>query len=156
MAKVSVAVIGAGFSGVMTAIHLLRALPEAQVHLIERSPRFGQGAAYASGHPEHLLNVRAANMSAFAAEPRHFIDWLAGRGQADAKAFVRRAEYGEYLQSLLREAVRCGRLVLQPDEAVDAEPDGQGWTLELALGRRLRAHGLVLALGNLPPQTHPD
>ncbi len=155
MAQASVAVIGAGFSGVMTAIHLLRTAPDARVALIERSPTFGQGAAYASGHPEHLLNVRAANMSAFASEPRHFVDWLAARSLGGETAFIRRREYGEYLQGLLREAVQSARLLLEADEAVDAEPVGRGWRIELALGRVLKTDGLVLALGNLPPQTPP-
>lgn len=155
MARASIAVIGAGFSGVMTAIHLCRASPDLEVRLIERSPTFGQGAAYATGHPEHLLNVRAGNMSAFPGDPHHFVDWLKARAIGDGSAFVSRACYGEYLQSLLREALQGGQLSLEVDEAVDAVPDGEGWRLELALGRRLYVDGLVLAIGNLPPQTPP-
>lgn len=155
MAQVSVAVIGAGFSGVMCAIHLLRALPSGRIHLIEKSPTFGQGSAYASAHPDHLLNVRAANMSAFPSEPDHFVDWLTARGRPRDKSFAPRAEYGEYLQSLLREAVQTARVRLEADEAVDAAPDGAGWSVSLALGRTLRVDGVVLALGNLPPLTPP-
>lgn len=151
----TIAVIGAGFSGVMTAIHLRRADPAVSVRLIERSDTFGQGAAYATGNSDHLLNVRASNMSAFADAPDHFVDWLRRRDLGEASAFVTRACYGEYLQSLLREAVQDGRLGLEGDEAVDAEPCGGGWTVRLALGRRLQFDGLVLAVGNLPPQTPP-
>ena len=42
-----VAVIGAGFSGVMTAIHLLwRCKPGERVYLVERGDRVGPGLAY--------------------------------------------------------------------------------------------------------------
>ena len=72
-----IAVIGAGFSGVMTAIHLLwRCEPGERVYLVERSGRIGPGLAYGTGHPGHLVNIRAENMSAFADEPDHFARWL--------------------------------------------------------------------------------
>ena len=72
-----IAVIGAGFSGVMTAIHLLwRCQPGERVYLVERGDRVGPGLAYGTSHPRHLVNVRAENMSAFADEPDHFVRWL--------------------------------------------------------------------------------
>ena len=74
-----IAVIGAGFSGVMTAIHLLwRCNPGERVYLVERGDRVGPGLAYGTHNPRHLVNVRAENMSAFADEPDHFIRWLDG------------------------------------------------------------------------------
>ena len=72
-----IAVIGAGFSGVMTAIHLLwRCQPGERVYLVERGGRVGPGLAYGTSHPRHLVNVRAENMSAFVDEPDHFVRWL--------------------------------------------------------------------------------
>ena len=79
-ARPTVAVIGAGFSGVLTALRLLDAPDGPCVRLVERRPRFAQGAAYSTISPQHLLNVRAANMSAFPEAPSHFVDWLAGQG----------------------------------------------------------------------------
>ena len=65
-----VAIVGAGFSGTITALHLLRTLPsEWCILLCERAPSFGAGPAYGTRHPDHLLNVRAANMSAFGDQP---------------------------------------------------------------------------------------
>ena len=60
----TVAVIGAGFSGLLTALRLLLAPEGPRVVLIEKGPRFGRGAAYSTASPHHLLNVRATNMSA--------------------------------------------------------------------------------------------
>jgi uncharacterized NAD(P)/FAD-binding protein YdhS len=154
----TVAVIGAGFSGVMTALRLLEAPDGPCVRLIERRPKFGQGAAYATTNPDHLLNVRAANMSAYPEHPDHFADWLVAQGRTpESHRFVSRADYGAYLQSLLRKAAEspaaAGRLILEGDEVTALWRDGEGWRLTLALGQTRRADAVVLALGNLAP--HP-
>ena len=78
MSTPSVAVIGAGASGTLLCRHLLRHVPPGtRITLIERKSPFGPGLAYATGNPNHLLNVPAGRMSAFADQPHHFLDWLA-------------------------------------------------------------------------------
>src|SRR5271165_2787303 len=73
----AIAIIGAGFSGTMVAIHLRRRLPPDQmVYLFERSGRFASGLAYADTGAAHLLNVRAANMSALPEDAGHFERWV--------------------------------------------------------------------------------
>src|SRR3954462_6363454 len=71
-----IAIIGAGFSGTITALHLRDRLPSRSLLLCERSPAFARGAAFSTASPVHLLNVRAANMSAYPDRPTHFVDWL--------------------------------------------------------------------------------
>jgi uncharacterized NAD(P)/FAD-binding protein YdhS len=151
----TVAIIGGGFSGLLSAIHLLRAAPQLTVRLVERAPRFGRGRAYTTSDPGHLLNVRAANMSAFPDQPQHFVDWLrAGPGGGDW--FVGRRQYGDYLQDLLREAVgrpgQAGRLLLEQDEAIQVRRTGERFRVELALGRAFTADVVVLAIGLMPSQ----
>ncbi len=151
----TVAVVGAGFSGVLTALRLLLNPDGPRVTLIEKGPRFGRGAAYSTGNPGHLLNVRATNMSALVEQPNHFLDWLGAAGvAAPDQVFVTRDRYGQYLQSLLREAASdrtSGRLTLEHDEVTELAREGDGWRLGLAMGRSLTADAVVLALGNLPP-----
>lgn len=151
----TVAIIGGGFSGLLSAIHLLRAQPQLTVRLVERAPRFGRGRAYSTSDPGHLLNVRAANMSAFPDRPQHFVDWL-GAGPGGGDWFVGRRQYGDYLQDLLRDAVgrpgRAGRLLLEQDEAIQVRRTGEGFRVELALGRAFTADVVVLAIGLMPPQ----
>ncbi|MDQ4088168.1 MAG: FAD/NAD(P)-binding protein, partial [Pseudomonadota bacterium] len=48
--------IGAGASGTIQALHLLREGVE-RVTLIEREREPGRGTAYGTRRPEHLLNV---------------------------------------------------------------------------------------------------
>jgi FAD-NAD(P)-binding len=108
-----IAVIGAGFSGVLVTLHLLwRCGRDDRVYLVERGARLGEGAAYSTGNPRHLLNVRVENMSAFADEPDHFVRWLAALPEEKRQAagergfagmFVRRQVYGAYVQHLLEE-----------------------------------------------------
>lgn len=142
-----VAVIGSGFSGVLTAIHLLRGDSNVRVRLVERAACFGPGRAYATGNPGHLLNVRAGNMSAFPGQPDHFLDW-AGVAR---DAFVARATYGRYLQDLLSDALRDqgARLDRRTAEAVAAWREAGRWRVALADGGALEADAVVLAVGFL-------
>jgi len=149
-----VAIIGAGFSGALQAINLLRH-EGPRATLIERRPQAGRGVAYSAAHASHLLNVRASNMSALPDDPGHFVRWLAARGQGDGGSFVPRIVYGEYLAGLLDEALARApdRLRLIHADVEDLKVDGGGATLHLAGGDRIAADAAVLAVGNLPP--HP-
>jgi len=155
-----VAVIGAGFTGSLTALHLLeRGAPDLRIHLIERTPGFGPGLAYGTHNPQHLLNVRVGNMSAYPDQPGHLEHWLRGEDGQGAAAFVTRGAYGRYLASMLREAVGradgARRLILEHDEAVDLKPHDEGVRLTLAMGRTLDVDATILAVGNPPPATPP-
>lgn len=160
-----IAVIGGGFTGVLTAIHLLwRCRRGERVYLVERRGSIGPGVAYATPAPEHLLNVRAENASAFGDEPDHFVRWLARlpaeqRARAgvetEAGMFVRRLVYGGYVQELLRDAmVRAGgseNLFIIADEAVALHERGHGLDLVTGMGRVFQVDAAVVATGVLPP-----
>jgi uncharacterized NAD(P)/FAD-binding protein YdhS len=150
-----VAIIGAGFSGTLQAINLLRH-DGPRATLIERAPVAGLGLAYGAAHPSHVLNVRASNMSAFPDDPSHFVRWLEARGVADApSAFIPRVTYGEYLRELLDAALLAhpDRLQLVRDEVEDLD-FADGVTVRLK-GRTVAADAAVLAVGNLPPHDPP-
>jgi len=152
-----VAIVGGGFSGTLLAINLLRH-DGPRVTLIER--RHGQvarGVAYSAAHAHHLLNVRAANMSALPDDPSHFVRWLEARGAGDAGSFVPRTLYGEYLRDLLDQARGIGgdRLRIIADEACDIADASGGVTIRLRDDADIHADYAVLAVGNLPPHTPP-
>ncbi|MGN7999917.1 FAD/NAD(P)-binding protein [Sphingomonas sp. 22176] len=151
-----VAIIGAGFSGTLQAINLIRH-EGPRATLIERAPVAGTGLAYGAAHPSHLLNVRAANMSAFPDDPGHLVRWLEARGVEHAAAsFVPRRVYGEYLREMLEQALARypDRLRLVRGEVEDVTFDADGATLQLSDGT-LCADAAVLAVGNLPPHDPP-
>ncbi len=155
------AVIGAGFSGTMAALHLSRLIPDRPVLLCEKSGAFARGLAYATGCSDHLLNVRATNMSAFPDQQEHFSRWLeacpldgaAWTRSTPAGLFAARGLYGRYLTDLLLTALSepgpAPRLMLENDEVVDLVPAEDGFELTLAAGRRRRVAGAILACGNL-------
>ena len=104
-----IAIVGGGFSGVMTAVNLARlSTRPLQVTVINYRRPAGRGVAYGTRRPEHLLNVAARNMSAFRDEPDHFLRWLRTRSEFDTmpeielrERFMPRMVYGDYLRSIM-------------------------------------------------------
>ncbi|WP_420138821.1 FAD/NAD(P)-binding protein [Sphingomonas sp.] len=152
-----VVIIGGGFSGALQAINLLRHQgPRAT--LIERRGAAGRGVAYSAAHPDHLLNVRAGNMSALPQDPDHFSRWLERHHPTLVGGFAPRLIYGDYLGELLVEARAAApdRLTVVEGDAVDLAPNGEAWRVALADGSRIDADAVVLAPGNLPPHIPPS
>lgn len=157
-----VAIIGGGASGVLMALHLLsRDLPGLRVTLIEPRAGLGRGIAYSTPDPDHLLNTRVANMSAYPDDPDHFLRWLRARPGTpaiDEQSFVSRATYGAYLTSLLvpwrqpgTEAVlrvlraTCTGLGEHDDKVV----------VQLEGGETVTADHAIVATGHVLPQPDP-
>ena len=150
--ELPVVIVGAGFSGTLLAINLLR--QQVPVVLVERSDaQVAKGLAFGTRQPDHLLNVRASNMSAFPDDAGHFLRWMGFTEQEQANRFVPRLTYGLYLRELLAEALaRAGEAArLVHGEALRFEGGGGAAQVVLADGTRLAGRALVLALGNLPP-----
>ena len=159
----TVAIIGAGFSGTMVAVHLLRLgcnVPT-NIVLIERTGRFTAGVAYGTSCNSHLLNVPAGRMSAYESEPNHFLEWARARNpHINGGTFVQRRVYGEYLASTLNDAEKAAaprmRLIRTPGQALSIAPFNRNQlTIDLGGGGMLRADTIVLAIGNFPPATPP-
>ncbi|WP_157218087.1 FAD/NAD(P)-binding protein [Flavisphingomonas formosensis] len=148
-------IIGAGFSGTLLAVNLLR--QGFSVGLVERSHAFGRGIAYSTSHPDLLLNVRASNMSAFPDDATHFSRWLGARDGGAPQGFASRAEYGDYLAALLEEAERSavGRLATYRSAAVDVDIAADGTQVMLDDGTLIGADVVILAVGNLSPHDPP-
>ena len=147
-----VIIVGAGFSGTMLAINLLRHDGPAAM-LVERAPETGRGVAYSALVDDHILNVRASNMSAYPDDPAHFVRWLAARQGGTPADFASRRTYGDYLSELLDAAAAqaSGRLELVHDEARSLDRRDGALSVSLASGTELHGDAVVLALGNLPP-----
>ncbi len=161
--SVDVAVIGAGFSGTMAAVHLLKQTDDRiTVALVERTSEFGRGLAYGTRDITHRLNVPAAKMGAFPDDIEGFYRWLQTRPERlqavgvhtlHPNAFVPRILFGEYLEDLLAKAETVSaRLQKIAAEAIDLVPLLNGsFRIEFSAGPPLIADQVVLALGNFPP-----
>jgi len=157
-----VVVIGAGFSGAVVSAHLLtRGVgSRLRVLLVNKSHRMARGLAYGTRSEQHVLNVPAGRMSAFADDPDDFLRFAQRQDAAITGAsFVSRQLYGEYLEHVLRRAVdhaapgavlertvgEVRDVALTPDRSralVTIDGDGS---------RQVLADRVVLALGNYSP-----
>ena len=146
------AVVGAGLSGTVQALHLLREGAE-RVVMIERERPPGRGTAYGTRRPEHLLNVPARRMSIWPDDPEAFARWLGGRGAGGAENYAPRMLFGDHVCEAM--AAAGDRLELVAGEAVDVAADAGGERVRLADGRAVEADSAVLALGNLRPAPLP-
>jgi len=131
---------GGGASGVLQAAHLLSRHDVAfRVTIIEGRHPAGRGVAYSTPDPDHLLNTRAQNMSAYPQEPGHFLNWLRTRpdGQGvSGQCFVSRSTYGTYLSGLLDPWLE------------GAEPQRVRFVRQTALRLQETAAGVVVHLGD--------
>jgi uncharacterized NAD(P)/FAD-binding protein YdhS len=154
-----VIIIGGGASGVLLACHLLRDPDEdLDVTLIEKRPTVGRGAAYSTDEPNHVLNVRAANMSAFADDPQHFCRWLASNetgahhSPPEPASFAQRRTYGRYIAGLVAPLVgsagRPGGLRILHTEAQRLSVTSGGARVLTAEGAEILGDVAVLATGH--------
>jgi uncharacterized NAD(P)/FAD-binding protein YdhS len=162
----TIAIIGAGFSGTLLSLHLLRHCPaHTRLVLIERNSQFGRGLAYATANANHILNVPAARMSAFHHRPSDFLDWLkrqppeaCGDTPPGPQTFAPRRLFGAYVRALLNEEIkRSGRHRLELIKGDVLALDRSALPMELTLdrGRTVQADIAVLAIGNFPPEPMP-
>jgi uncharacterized NAD(P)/FAD-binding protein YdhS len=151
-----IAIVGGGFSGTLLAINLLRY--GVKVALIERnSAQLAKGVAFGTRRPEHLLNVRAANMSAFPDDAGHFLRWMDFAAGDEANRFVPRLTYGAYLRETLVAALAKagGNAQIVAGEALSVAFEDDRARVRLDDGDELECRAVVLALGNFPPAPHP-
>jgi uncharacterized NAD(P)/FAD-binding protein YdhS len=151
-------IVGGGASGVLLAYQLLRhPASNFRVTLIEKRAEFGRGLAYHTGNPDHLLNVRAANMSALPDQPDHFWRWLSTHGAdkrlcPDHYCFVPRRVYGDYIASLIQQLLSdrnvAQRLTIVQGECVQVCESASNVTTALANGSRFVADVAILATGH--------
>lgn len=146
-------VIGAGASGVISAVQMQARAKGIDIALIDGDGGRGRGLAYATECAEHLLNVPAHNMSAFPDQPGHFASWLSARAPGlDGTKFASRTVYGEYLRSLLQHAQESNPgLHLVTGPAIKIARNQDQWWIELDDGLVLQTARVVLALGHLSP-----
>jgi uncharacterized NAD(P)/FAD-binding protein YdhS len=150
----TIAIIGGGASGTLTAFHLVRRGTPARVILIDQRSDFGLGLAYSTPSLRHLLNVPAGKISALPDRPDHFLNWLRKNHdpRATEKTFAPRAVFGGYIQSLL---ASTSQLEQEIATVLDVRLHDSGAVLTLDNGCELRADLIVLATGNFDPAPLP-
>jgi len=150
-AQADVVVVGAGFSGLISLVQLLRRCDRLRAAIVEHSTRPRPGVAYGACRPVHVLNVPAIRMGAFADDPEEFFRWLDARdpGRFAPDDFVPRASYGDYLNDVVSRAIAdSGADVERVTDTVDGvERQGPIVRVSLASGRAIDARAVILAVG---------
>jgi uncharacterized NAD(P)/FAD-binding protein YdhS len=156
----TILIIGAGFSGAVTAVNLSRLSHgrALRIVLVNRSGAMARGIAYGTASTEHLLNVPAGNMSALADDPQDFVNYLRWATPSTTPAdFVRRQLYGCYLEALLDAAAHAAppstTLERWIGEVVSIDGGGADTAVHVRLadGRVIDADRVVLAFGHFAP-----
>jgi uncharacterized NAD(P)/FAD-binding protein YdhS len=157
-ALTSIAIIGAGLSGRLLALNLLRqASPAYQIIMIDCAGPGYMGPAYSNEADYLLLNVPACKMGAISQDPEHFLKWARVKGiQAGAWDFLPRRMYREYVFDLLRAAQQARRNGPSFDHLCEEVTDvdvAQGRVVLNSAGKAaIRVDKAVLALGNFLPR----
>ena len=158
----TIAIIGAGFSGTATAVHLLRrARTPLRIFLIDDQPETAAGLAYSARHQDCLLNVPASQMSVDATQPGELVEFAARQGmQVGAQDFLSRALYGRYLAACLHDAtesagMECARIWGRVTRLARLRNRARSWRIDLDDGHLLHADEVVLAVGNPRPMRLP-
>src|SRR5580698_595667 len=150
----TIAIVGGGVSGALTAYHLIRNGAQARMVLIDPRPELGLGLAYSTPSYRHLLNVPAGKISALPDQPDHFLRWLNANYDANLTAadFAPRAVFGRYVQSLIEETPGLEHL---QSFVRNLRVDRGRAVLDLADGATLVADAVVIATGNFDPAPFP-
>jgi uncharacterized NAD(P)/FAD-binding protein YdhS len=155
MPEFTAIIAGGGASGVLVAARLAYKSPDARVVIVEPRAALGRGMAYSTPYAGHILNVPAARMSAFGEDPEHFVRFIRGRyGETYAPdAFVPRPIYGEYLESVAREAAAyAGERWRHVQASILATSiDGSSVRVICDDGASVFGDALIVATGNAQP-----
>ncbi len=150
----TIAIIGGGVSGSLTAFHLRRSSKDVRIVVVDPRPELGLGLAYSTPSLCHLLNVPAGKISALPNDAEHFLRWFRANydSQATPMTFAPRAVFGQYIRSLLTQAAHIEHL---QTTVTDMTVTDSSATLILRDGTNLHADLVVLATGNFDPAALP-
>ena len=159
----TIAIVGGGFCGMMTAVHLMKTQIPLKIVVINDDHPFAKGVAYNAHTEKYLLNVRAVNMSAFDEAPQHFLDWLHTQEKYKdiaknilANVYVPRKIYGNYLSSIWQQALenknQLTKIELVQQKATDIVQQENKYSIILNNDRTVQADMIVLATGNTAPR----
>jgi uncharacterized NAD(P)/FAD-binding protein YdhS len=154
-----IAIVGAGFSGLATAIQLARQAKEHHIDLtiFDDSKPFGGGLAYGPLAKNFLLNVPAQKMSLFADKPNDFLDFCQSQGYAvDPAEFVQRERFGAYLRDRLDFYIKNNdniHIHFLPERVVKIEYflHHNEWQLTTRAGIQIDFDQIIIATGYQKP-----
>ena len=162
----TIGIVGGGYSGISVALNLYRLSKEPiSIIVFESGDAFGEGPAYRTKSPSHILNVVAGEMSAFEDKPDDFVNWVKDNPHAMAYVsseepleaqYLPRRLYFDYIQHLLNTTSKPSpvgtTIELCHGLVVDIEENKDVLELKTEQGAQYAVDKVVLAIGNQPPK----
>lgn len=160
-ARLTVAIVGGGFTGGAIALHLAEKAGKNggfDIVVFEPRARLGAGLAYDTQEDVHRINVPAGRMSLYPDVPEHFQTWIektdALKGDlqafaADGLPYPRREVFGRYVEAHLAPWLASGAVRHHRAKVAEISRVSAGWRIAAADGSSLLADIVVLAA------THP-
>jgi uncharacterized NAD(P)/FAD-binding protein YdhS len=176
-----VTIIGAGFSGTLSAIRLLHfADAPLEICLIEREEGYRYGGlafGQAATNWEHMLNIQAGRITLRRERPEDFLEWA--NEEADRSTWPQKWQYhsfgvacvvprrifSQYLAERLRSAVADAHSEVAlrevTGETIDVRAEGDGYVVKYVDAgpqggvHDLRSDQVILATGHLSPVQAP-
>jgi uncharacterized NAD(P)/FAD-binding protein YdhS len=136
-----IGIIGGGASGVLAAIHCLRANSEGDsIWIFEPNEFLGRGKAYGTCNPNYLLNVPAEKMTAYSDDPEHFVKWIAAKHshlmQSKHWPYVPRQLFAQYLHDELKK-LRNQNFSHIRERVCNVSQSGHGYLVAVESGKNL-------------------
>ena len=154
----NITIIGAGLSGTLLAMNLLRheSSQKVKINLVDRNSKNDLGPAY-STNEDYLLNVPAEIMGAFSDDPEHFLNWIYEKNIPASKGdYLPRKLYREYIRAMFQQArnEKGNNKIFEQirGEAVDIQINNGKPVVYIDDGSEIVSDKVVLALGNAPPK----
>lgn len=152
-----IAIIGAGLSGTLLTINLLRrdSSDRVEIYWIDRNKESDMGFAYSTSE-DYLLNVSAGLMSAFSGDPDSFLEWSrATDPDIESGAYLPRKLYRKYIKELLEQAEKGKKENIRirrfRDLVTDLKVKGNQVQVHLEEHGIIETDQVVLATGNPLP-----
>ncbi|MFA7687623.1 MAG: FAD/NAD(P)-binding protein [Moheibacter sp.] len=161
------AIIGGGFTGIMTITHLVENIDSPIEILLFDKIKAIRGIAYNPYSEKHLLNVAAGKMSAYPTQPDDFVNWVMEQKGYEAQdktfiqtAFLTRSLYGRYLENIWKQTQQKAKLknilISMVDSYVtDLDVTDNGISLTTENNREFHSDYCVIATGNHIPRNPP-
>lgn len=161
----NICIIGGGFSGISSAIQLIKKTRNIQITLID-DKSIAKGIAYNPYSNKHLLNVVTSKMSIFDDNPNHFLDWVISKESYKnedreilSQSFLSRKLYGEYLTETWGEYINIAvnkniKLNIINDKVIDIDINDSINVLTKN-NQKIISDYCILATGNNTPK-NPD
>lgn len=173
----NITIIGGGACGTAVFIELLLQLTtaelinETKINLIEKEEHLGQGLAFGTDQPGHLLNTQTDLMGIHADEPEHFAEWLkrhGGKSREDVKGsgdtghtYTTRKLYGDYVSEQAKFYVEKAKengfqVEIINAEATDIQRTSASYEVICDNGNRIPSDFVILAVGTPKPNNYKE